>query len=189
MHKNTLNAAVKRYSSEAMKPESELKELLAKDDKQFSGEEIDEIYKALKGEKPAKTEPEKPKEKHLNDGLGLEDINYDNLLPNITCDEDDEQIIKATDDFQKYREVEKNLVWNKQYVFDCIRARGQFRKKADGNQVLVGLKIISATPKFTTTIEARHIIGLYKDHTGLNAQIHNPDNLETNSIFYLLRKP
>ena len=186
MNKLSVNAAIKRLGDVKDKTDAEIKELLAKDEKNFSAEDIEEIFSVLKGEKPAKVETKKAeKPKHLNDGLGLEDIDYNNFMPIVSINEDDEQVFKSTEDFQKYREIEKNLIWNKQYQFDYIKARGQYRKKADGTMVLVGIKIISSTPINSPAIEGRHIIGLFKDHTGLNAQIHNPEN----DKFYLLQKP
>ena len=189
MNKLSVNAAIKRLGDVKDKTEAEIKELLAKDEKNFSVEDIEEIFATLKGEKPAKAESKKDvkdtKPKHLNEGLGLEDIDYNNFMPLVSTNEDDETIFKSTEDFQKYREIEKNLVWNKSYKFDYIKARGQYRKKADGTQVLVGIRIISHDPINSPTIEARHVIGLFKDHTGLNSQVHNPEN----DKFYLLQKP
>ena len=196
MNKNTLNAVAKRYSSDSKLPENELKELLAKDDKNFDAEEIEEIYQALKGEIPTKSESKKAeKPKHLNDGLGLEDIDYHNFMPIDITDEDGEVTLKSTSDWQKYREIEKNLVANKRYKFQRIHARGQFRFKSDGSQTLIGLQIASFDPVNTPEMEARHVMGLFQDrvrgigHTGLNSQIHNPDIDIKNSFFFILEKP
>ena len=179
MNKISLNAAVKRYNSEAALPENELKELLAKDEKNYNAEQIEEIYKALKSEK-IETKKD-PMPHNYNEGLDLEDIDYGNFMPTITVNDDDEEILKATSDFQNYRALEGKLLWNKIYEFDCVRARGQFKTKADGKtRVLIGLKLLGQI-KFTTKTEYRHI-------RDLNFQILNPDTPESNSIYYLLKK-
>ena len=196
MNKNSLNAAVKKYSSNSGLSENELKELLAKDEKNFESDEIEEIYQALKGEKPINNKPKKAeKPQHLNEGLGLEDIDYHNFMPIITTDEDGETKETSTKDWQKYRDIEKNLVLNKRYKFQRLHARGQFRFKSDGSQTLVGLEIASFDPVNTPEMEAKYVMGLYQDrvrgigHTGLNSQIHNPDVDKKNSFFYILEKP
>jgi hypothetical protein len=190
MNTLSLKAAITRLGDITGKNEAEIKDFLAKDAKNFSGEEIEEIYKAVtdpefvkepKKSKESKKSKEPVEKANLNDGLGLEDVDYENFMPNVTRNEDDEEVIKATPDFLKYREIEKKLLFNKHYAFDCVRAHGQFRKKANGDNVLVGIHIISETPKFTSITEWRHI----KD---LNEQIHNADTPPSNSIYYLLKK-
>ena len=191
MNKLILKAAIKRLGDVKEKTEAEIKTLLAEDSKNFSGAEIEEIYKTVSEpeikETPKSKEP--VKQINLNDGLGLEEINYENFMPIKTTNDDGEEILKATPDFLKYKEVEKKLILNKQYKFDQLRAYGQFRKKSNGDSVLIGIQIISSDPINSPTLEARHIIGLDIRDNGLNAQIHNPSTPPSNSRFYLLKKP
>ena len=126
--------------------------------------------------------PDEPETRRTNnEGLGLDKIDYDNFFPITSINEDEEEVKRATPDWQSYRAIEKSLIWNKKYEFIQVRAKGEFRKKGTGEMVLIGLRVINRDPINTTVTDASKILEL-------NQQILNPDTPESCSRYYLLKK-
>lgn len=179
-----LKNAVKKYSKQAQGlGEAEVKAMLATDKSNYSSEDIDEIYKAIQVDQKPTDEKKRP-----NDGIDLKFLDYFGLIP-VEKESDDEKIMVSNDAFKKYRDIEKTLVDNQNYDFVQFKANGILKRNAEGNlfvnaqgqHVLIGLKINKPEPENYTRIP-------WKVAKELNSQIMNPNNPITNSRYYFLRK-
>ena len=107
----------------------------------------------------------------LNDELDLSEFDYSNL---------------NGESFRKYEALVNSLPGQKKADFIQVRAYGIHKKKQDDQLRAIpyvdGLIIKDLRPINTTRIEVRYI-------RDLNRQIENPDTPDTNSRYYLLKKP
>jgi hypothetical protein len=183
MNKLTLNAAVKRFTPliKGLK-EAEIKEMINMDGKEFTPEEVDEIYNAICAQF---ADPKKEVKIGFNNEIDLSFLEYENLKA-IDVEEDGEKFLAPSDTFKKYKEIESKLIDRKTYTFLKFRAkanveRGFSRKTGVPIVKLVGIELVNSKPVNETQVEYRHI----KD---LNAQIMDLNNRPENSVYYILKK-
>jgi hypothetical protein len=183
MNKLTLNAAVKRHSELKGQSHDEIVAVLKTDPKNFTDDEILEIIAAMDIKQPEQKEPEQspliPK-KDINNGLGLEDIDYMKFA-GVGNDEE-----KDYSKFEKYQQVIKKFPRRQNFDFEKYNAVGVFitalNKNMDKYKKFVGVRFVNSAPECVTrcpidTIEV------------LNHQIGDVTNNPANSIYYLLKKP
>lgn len=174
MNKLTLNAAEKKYSGKIKNlNETEIKELLAKDAKQYKGEEIEEIYSSLIA--PKEDEPLGKK------GIDLSFLDYEQLRAIPTKDDDGDTILMPSETFKKYNELIESLPIYDHYTFYQFMASGHFRQTSKGKWILTGIQINKSQPVNSTSIT----LAVANE---LNRQIDDRNNPPSNSRYYLLKK-
>jgi len=175
MNKLSLNAAVKKYKDLIGKSKEEIINVLSKDEKQYSEAECNEIYESLQNKEISS----KKIDKFQVDLSWL--LDYSRLEAIQEKDDDGDLILKPSLEFKRYQELEDSLLLDNKYDFYQFFASGQFKKKKDGTDLLIGIVINRPQSIHTTRIPLK----IAKE---LNRQIYDKNNPPSNSRYFLLKK-